>query len=356
MRIPANRRASPKPVRTTSKFSRWRAPGMPLQSTLQMARARPRSDGSPPHAQRLSLDAVEERRGTHDRDRRASARRRARRVRLEGEHRRRRADGPFSRFPGIDRTIVLLGRRGNASARDWDESQRRQRAIRSSRRASSRTISAATMPIDCTLLAGPCRDFNAMFRRGRARGRVAVVRGFGDAIRAGAVPRCRTRRKGRTSAWFRVMAAHRLDEGHALLVAATDVRCDDVPIVVRPLAATPWRSSSASIADETLRRRRADAARLVARRRDRDRRSTERSSGSKRRRSPEAPSAWRVRSCRGCPTSIRTPSSARSPGAPGARARTATASGRGGRRCTHSSIASTPTRSRRSPRKPMSRC
>ena len=63
-----------------------------------------------------------------------------------------------------------------------------------------------------------------------------------------------------------------------------------------------------------------------------------------------------VRSCRRCPTCIRTRSSARSRDAPGSVARaTKTASGPGARRCTRSSIASTPTRSRRSPRRPTSR-
>lgn len=77
-------------------------------------------------------------------------------------------DGPFSRFPGIDRTITLIEGAGmslsNGSravvlrtpfepyAFDGDES------------------------IDCALVSGPVRDFNAMVRRDRARGSVVVVR------------------------------------------------------------------------------------------------------------------------------------------------------------------------------------
>jgi len=78
-------------------------------------------------------------------------------------------DGPFSRFPGIDRTIVLLdgagmrlhGCTGDVMLRtpfepyafDGDDA------------------------IACTLIEGTIHDFNVMFRRGRASGRVAVVRG-----------------------------------------------------------------------------------------------------------------------------------------------------------------------------------
>src|SRR5262249_48883926 len=77
--------------------------------------------------------------------------------------------GPFSAFPGIDRTIVLLDGAGMHLGRG------------------ERTIDLTTpfvpqdfrgdQSVDCTLVAGPSRDFNAMFRRGRARGSVAVVRG-----------------------------------------------------------------------------------------------------------------------------------------------------------------------------------
>jgi environmental stress-induced protein Ves len=77
-------------------------------------------------------------------------------------------DGPFSPFPGIDRTIVLLegaGMRLRGAARETDLTTPLEPHAFSGDAA-----------VDCTLVAGPVRDFNAMFRRGRARGSVTVVR------------------------------------------------------------------------------------------------------------------------------------------------------------------------------------
>ena len=78
-------------------------------------------------------------------------------------------DGPFSRFPGIARTIVLLEGAGmhlRGGALDLE-------------------LTTPFAPhefsgddaIDCTLVAGRIRDFNAMFRRGCGRGSVGVVHG-----------------------------------------------------------------------------------------------------------------------------------------------------------------------------------
>jgi hypothetical protein len=78
-------------------------------------------------------------------------------------------DGPFSRFPGIDRTIVLLegaGMRLRGGARDTELTN-----------AFEPHAFSGDDKIDCALVAGSIRDFNAMFRRGRAHGTVAVVRG-----------------------------------------------------------------------------------------------------------------------------------------------------------------------------------
>ena len=78
-------------------------------------------------------------------------------------------DGPFSRFPGIDRTIVLLdgeGMRLRGGTLDADLTT-----------PFALYTFFGDEAIDCTLVAGGIRDFNAMFRRGRARGSVAVVRG-----------------------------------------------------------------------------------------------------------------------------------------------------------------------------------
>ena len=78
-------------------------------------------------------------------------------------------DGPFSRFPGVDRTIVLLegaGMRLRGSACDAELTI-----------AFAPHAFSGDDAIECTLIAGRIRDFNAMFRRGRAHGVVSVVRG-----------------------------------------------------------------------------------------------------------------------------------------------------------------------------------
>lgn len=79
------------------------------------------------------------------------------------------ADGPFSRFPGVDRILTLLSGGG----------------VRLVGEARSTELRAAYDPhafsgdddIRCALIAGPVRDLNLMLRRGRARGNVVVVRG-----------------------------------------------------------------------------------------------------------------------------------------------------------------------------------
>ena len=72
---------------------------MPRRAIVDRAVRVPRH-ASPAHPRRLSPHAVEERRRPHDRDRECIRRRRIRRFRVAREHRRRRRDGPFSRFPG----------------------------------------------------------------------------------------------------------------------------------------------------------------------------------------------------------------------------------------------------------------
>lgn len=85
-------------------------------------------------------------------------------------------DGPFSRFAGIDRTIVLIEGAGmRLSGHDRDVVMRTPFEPYSFDGAD---------PIDCALVSGPIRDFNAMIRRGRAEGRVTVVRGDASTIDA----------------------------------------------------------------------------------------------------------------------------------------------------------------------------
>jgi environmental stress-induced protein Ves len=77
---------------------------------------------------------------------------------------------PFSRFPGIDRTIVLLEGDGFTMRLDDDREH---------------ALTTPWLPfafpgevvVDVRLAGGATRDFNLMVRRGAARGEVDVVRG-----------------------------------------------------------------------------------------------------------------------------------------------------------------------------------
>jgi hypothetical protein len=84
------------------------------------------------------------------------------------------ASGPFSAFPGVDRTIVLLeggGMRLEASGRGVEI-----------RNPYEPYAFSGDVAVDCVLLAGPVRDFNLLLRRGRARGGLAVARDAGTRI------------------------------------------------------------------------------------------------------------------------------------------------------------------------------
>lgn len=137
-------------------------------------------------------------------------------------------DGPFSRFPGIDRTIVLLegaGMRLRSGARDTELTTR----------FVPHDISGDDA-IDCMLVAGPSRDFNAMFRRDRARGCVTVVRA-GDSEFGPTSVRLAYAAAGPHECTIAGLAPLRLPEGHALLVDATDPGSEFAPIAIRPLTA-----------------------------------------------------------------------------------------------------------------------
>ena len=149
-------------------------------------------------------------------------------------------DGPFSRFPGIDRTIVLLAGSGMRLAGPGTSPKGLGMGPKGTARETDLTTRfvahdfSGDDAIDCTLLAGPCRDFNAMFRRGRARGRVAVVRDSPARFEP-AQFHVSYAAKGPHECTVPGFGFHRLDEGHALLVAAT-ISGDEVSIDVRPLA------------------------------------------------------------------------------------------------------------------------
>jgi environmental stress-induced protein Ves len=77
-------------------------------------------------------------------------------------------DGPFSSFPGIDRTIVLLE---GAGLRLRDTAGEHLLASVGALHAF-----AGEATIDASLIAGATRDFNVMTRRGRCRAEVEVLR------------------------------------------------------------------------------------------------------------------------------------------------------------------------------------
>jgi environmental stress-induced protein Ves len=135
-------------------------------------------------------------------------------------------DGPFSAFPGVDRTLVLLEGAGMRLAGAEDAASLTTPFVPHDFRGDE--------AVDCTLVAGPCRDFNAMFRRGRGHGSVAVVRGSGAPFDPKQF-RLAYAAKGLHECRIAGQSAHRLAEGHALV--AEPARGDeDTPIVVRPLA------------------------------------------------------------------------------------------------------------------------
>ncbi|MFE2878995.1 HutD family protein [Streptomyces roseus] len=79
------------------------------------------------------------------------------------------ADGPFSAFPGVDRTLTLAEAAGMdltvAGARHLVDESYAPREF------------PGDAPTDCLLLDGPVVNFNVMYRRDRVRARTAVVRG-----------------------------------------------------------------------------------------------------------------------------------------------------------------------------------
>lgn len=79
-----------------------------------------------------------------------------------------RVSGPFSHFPGIDRTIVLLDGVGmRLDSADWRADLKT---------AFEPVCFPGEIAVTCTLTEGPTRDFNLMVRRGVVRGDLMVVR------------------------------------------------------------------------------------------------------------------------------------------------------------------------------------
>jgi hypothetical protein len=77
-------------------------------------------------------------------------------------------DGPFSPFPGVDRTLVVLEGNGVRLSGVGP--------LAVELRCHDRADFAGEAAVDCALIDGPVRDLNVMTRRGRASSRVRILR------------------------------------------------------------------------------------------------------------------------------------------------------------------------------------
>lgn len=84
--------------------------------------------------------------------------------------------GPFSRFAGIDRTLVLLSGAGMRLAGDDGAARRVSRSLDEPFAVARFAGEAA---LTAQLIDGPTRDFNLMVRRGKASGALEIWRGAG---------------------------------------------------------------------------------------------------------------------------------------------------------------------------------
>ena len=141
-------------------------------------------------------------------------------------------DGPFSKFTGIDRTIVLMAGAGMRLAGAGGVVELRAPLEPFAFRGED--------PIECTLVDGAVRDFNLMLRRGRARGGVAVFQATGARI---------------APAQFRVCYAATgtcecLVSGHPPIVVAPDhalLLDDPSPVPAGTLAVNPLTADTVAV-------------------------------------------------------------------------------------------------------------
>ena len=135
-------------------------------------------------------------------------------------------DGPFSLFPGVDRTLVLLEGGGMRLAGDGEPLELRT--------PFEPIDFSGDLPLMCTLVAGPVRDFNLLVRRGAARGNVVVLQERAEAIAPAHTHVC----YAVVGASECLVAGHpplALPESHALLVAVEDGAAVQ-GLVVNPVA------------------------------------------------------------------------------------------------------------------------
>ena len=136
-------------------------------------------------------------------------------------------DGPFSPFPGVDRTLVLLAGGG---MRLTEES-----APIELRTAFEPMDFSGDASLQCSLLAGPVRDFNLMVRRGKARGSIVVCRDAGGRVAAASTYVCYAA-AGTTECAVDGLPPIALAPFHTLVVTS-DAGTAAPALRVRPLAA-----------------------------------------------------------------------------------------------------------------------
>ena len=132
------------------------------QGTPAQPARHPRLTDADPARRRLSPHAVEERRRRNDRDRHLSRRAPGSTISTGASRwRASRADGPFSLFPGVDRTLAILEGEGLL----LDIAGRAPVELTG---ASAPLSFPADAPTTASLIAGPITDLNVMTRRGTA--------------------------------------------------------------------------------------------------------------------------------------------------------------------------------------------
>lgn len=139
--------------------------------------------------------------------------------------------GPFSRFAGIDRTIVVIAGAGMRLHGNGH-------AVVLQALYEPYTFSG-DVELDCALIDGPVRDFNLMVRRNRAHGDVTVVRDEGARLPPARFRFCYTA----------TGSCECLVAGHPPLVVSTDhaLRVEDDPASGAPLSVNPLTADAVAL-------------------------------------------------------------------------------------------------------------
>ena len=125
-------------------------------------------------------------------------------------------DGPFSSFPGIDRTLVVLAGSGMRLSGLREESIEL--------RPYGHVAFAGEAAIDCALLDGPTRDFNMMTRRSAGHADVRVVQDARATLPEGSTYLCHAAAGSCACAVDAVGVE--VSEGHTLIAAGKRFEVD----------------------------------------------------------------------------------------------------------------------------------